>query len=353
MDTQELFRRLVANAFDFLTHSIEELDAYPKYAVIHLNAAVELFLKARLMSDHWSLVVAHGQRADWTQFVAGDFRSVSLDEAVDKLDKILQSGLTEREIRVFKDIAHHRNKTVHFFHEADYASRQQDVRRVIAREQLCAGYFLHRLLKDKWLDVFGEWSTQIDGIYDSLKARRAFLQVVFDEKAPTIQERIAHGSRFCPCPSCGFDALEHAGMLDRIETSTCLVCNLVDRVLTIVCSHCGEKVDFVGEGLSACESCGADYEPADVAGRLVDEQAAYVATKDGDDSYDLGNCNLCDGYQTVVLDRAGDHVCTNCFQRFDCLSRCGWCNEPNSGDMGDSYVAGCNHCGGLVGHDRS
>jgi len=353
METHDFFRRLVDNALDFLTHSIGELDTYPKYSIIHFSAAMELFLKARLMSEHWSLVVTHGQKADLAKFVAGDFRSVSLDEAIDKLDRILQTGLTEPEIRVFRDVARHRNKTVHFFHEADYSSRQQDIRQEIAKEQLRAGYFLHRLLREQWKDIFHEWSTQIDDIYEGLKTRRAFLQVVFDEKAPTIEERMTRGSTFLPCRSCGFDALEHAGILDEVKTSRCLVCDLVDRILIVRCANCGERVFFFGEGFSACESCGAEYEPDHVADCLVDEQARYVATKDGDDSYDLGNCNLCDGYQTVVRDRGGDYVCANCFEQFDYLSRCGWCNEPNTGDMSDSYVAGCNHCGGLAAHDRS
>ena len=353
MEAQDLFRRLVDNAFDFLTHSIRELDAHPKYSVIHFSAAMELLLKARLMSDHWSHVVARGQKADFAKFVAGDFRSVSLDEAIDKLDRILSTGLTEREIRAFKDITRHRNKMVHFFHEADYSSQQQDVRQEIAKEQLRAGYFLHRLLREQWKEVFRDWSMQIDDIYEGLKTRRTFLQVVFDEKAPMIRERMAGGSTFLSCPSCGFDALEHAGMLDQIKTSGCLVCDLVDRILIVECSNCGERVNFRGEGFSACEACGVDYEPDDVVGCLVDEQARYVATKDGDDSYDLGNCSLCDGYQTVVRDRCGDYVCASCFRQFDYLSRCGWCNEPNTGDMSDSYVAGCNHCDGLSGHDRS
>ena len=293
------------------------------------------------------------EKRDLAKFIAGNFRSVSLDEAIDRLGRILQTGLTEREIRVFKDIAKHRNKTFTSFHATDYSSRQQDVRQEIAKEQLSRWAFLHRLLGGQWKDLFRDWSTQIDDVYEGLKTRRAFLQVVFEEKAPTIKERMTRGWTFLPCPSCGFDALEHAGMLDQIKNSRCLVCDFVDRILIAVCSNCGERVNFFGEGFSACESCGVAYEPDHVADCLVDEQAQHVATKDGDDSYDLGNCSLCDGYQTVVRDRDGDYVCASCFEQFDYLSRCGWCNEPNTGDMSDSYVAGCNHCGGLAGHDRS
>ncbi|HIP71183.1 MAG TPA: hypothetical protein EYH05_07285, partial [Anaerolineae bacterium] len=58
MTPKDLLERLVENAMDFLSQSIEEFDGSPKYSVIHFHAAVELFLKARLMAEHWSLVVS-------------------------------------------------------------------------------------------------------------------------------------------------------------------------------------------------------------------------------------------------------------------------------------------------------
>ena len=54
----DLFDRLVDNALDFLNRSIADFEKSPKYSVIHFYTAVELFVKARLMAEHWSLVVA-------------------------------------------------------------------------------------------------------------------------------------------------------------------------------------------------------------------------------------------------------------------------------------------------------
>lgn len=85
--------------------------------VIHFYTAVELFLKARLLAEHWSLVVAKRQDPDLTRFELGDFQSVTLDEAADKLDKVLQSPLSSAELSQFRNMAKHRNRMVHFFHE--------------------------------------------------------------------------------------------------------------------------------------------------------------------------------------------------------------------------------------------
>ena len=98
----ELLQRLVENAMDFLSQSIREFDEQPKYSVIHFHAAVELFLKARLFAEHWSLVVSKRKDADWDDFVAGKFISVSLDEAASKLDKIVRTGLTKQELETFR-----------------------------------------------------------------------------------------------------------------------------------------------------------------------------------------------------------------------------------------------------------
>jgi DNA-directed RNA polymerase subunit RPC12/RpoP len=54
------------------------------------------------------------------------------------------------------------------------------------------------------------------------------------------------------------------------------------------------------------------------------------------------------------LTRMGDngYVCASCFGEFDSLQWCGWCNEPNTGDMEGSYAFGCNHCGGKASWDN-
>ena len=53
MNQKQIFNSLAKNAFDFLKQAIEEFDKSPKYSVIHFCAAVEMILKARLMTEHW------------------------------------------------------------------------------------------------------------------------------------------------------------------------------------------------------------------------------------------------------------------------------------------------------------
>ncbi len=352
MKKDEMFGRLVQNGFDFLFKAISELKDQPKYSVIHFHAAVELFVKARLMHEHWSLVVAKKQDPDWTKFVTGDFQSVSLDEAASRLDKVVGSGLSGAEFEAFRDVAKHRNKMVHFFHEAHSDQESDDLRRGIVKQQLKAWYFLHQLLTVQWKEVFSNWSKEIAEIDRALRKSHEFLQVIFDSLGPEIKVLKAKGTLLEQCPSCGFAAQQHDDEVKVVYDAKCLVCGLAEKCLKIPCPDCDGTVTFVSDGFASCQSCDKTFEPQNLADALIDEGAAHAAAMDGDDSWDAGNCSDCDGYHTVVRTENDEWICASCLGVFESLGRCGWCNEPNTGDMEHSYVAGCNHCDGLAGWNK-
>lgn len=345
-----MFNRLVENGLDFLSNAISELADRPKYSVIHFYAAVELFVKSRLMYEHWSLVIIKRQEPDWDKFVSGDFQSVSLDEAAIRLDKIVRSGLSGAEISAFREIAKHRNKMVHFFHEAHSAEENNELTRSIIKQQLKAWYFLHQLLTVQWNEVFTDWSENISKIDTSLRKYHEFLQIVFDNMHSQIEVLKKKGYLFEKCPSCGFDSQQHISEMKEIYEAKCLVCGLAEKCLKIECPACSAVVLFRGEGIANCQSCDKLLESGDVAEALIDSAAAHIAAIDGDDSWDAGNCSYCDGYHTVVRTENNEWFCASCFEVFESLETCEWCNEPNTGDMEDSYVTGCNFCEGYAGY---
>ena len=349
---EQLLNRLVENALDFLSTAITELKDTPKLSVIHFHAALELFVKSRLMAEHWSLIVSKRQEPDWDRLVSGDFQSVTLNEAANRLSNIVRSGLSNKELEVFGDVAKHRNKMVHFFHEAHSDDENNELKKSISIQQLHAWYYLHRLLRNKWGNVFEPWFEQIAEIDKALRKLHEFLLVVYENSKPEIKKRRKDGSLFESCPSCGFQSREHPDIPDEIYESVCIVCELSEKHLKIDCPNCEELVIFEGGGFSTCDSCSKKFEPDDVAGMLLDDGSAYCAAKEGDDSWDLGNCSECDSYNTVVRIEDKPYVCANCFSEFDSLGWCQWCNEPNTGDMEHSYWSGCNVCDGKAGWDR-
>ena len=345
----DLKERLVTNAIDFLYVSIESLAERPKHSVIAFYTAVELFLKARLLDEHWSLVVSRKQEPDWDQFVSGDFQSVTLDEACRALHKVAGTGLTNKEVRAFREVRNDRNKMVHFFHEADSDEDGRKLREEIARKQLIAWYLLHRIIQVRWSAEFSAWSNEIEAIDRQLREHHQFLEVVYDQVRPAIDEHKSKGGIYLSCPSCGFDASEHDGDTGNIYTSCCAVCGLEEVCVRIECPGCEEEILLRNEAFSKCGECDARIEPDTVYEYLVDDAAAHMAAKDGDDSWDPGNCSNCDGFHTVVRLQDDTYFCTQCFLQVEHLSVCGWCNEPNTGDMEDSFLTGCSECDGRLG----
>lgn len=349
VNSKDLFGRLVANALDFLSRSIQDLERHPKYSTIHFYTAVELFVKARLMAEHWSLVVSKRQDPDWDNFVAGDFQSVSLDEAASRLEKTVRSGLLDQELQAFRRVRAHRNKAVHFFHEAHSAQENAELLRAIVKEQLTAWYFLHRVLTTRWKDVFAQWVEKIADLDTQLRKHHTFLQVVFAQLKPELDQLVDRGFKLKECPSCGFISQRHDDTCNEFYESPCLVCGLAQTSVEVTCPECEEQVIFSNEGFATCPSCEKALEPEDLVDAMTDTTEAHIAAKEGE--HYLANCSDCDGYHTVVP--YGDkYVCASCFGVFDGLETCGWCNEPNTGDMEHTSITGCNHCEGKSGWER-
>ncbi|MFF3675948.1 hypothetical protein ACFYYS_18490 [Streptomyces sp. NPDC002120] len=115
----ELSYPAVRNGLDFLRSVVEHLDGPApgpravKFAVVHLQAATEIFLKAGLASIDWKLVFADPDQADETAYKAGDFISIGAGKAITLLKK---EGvvIVNREKKQIGRLAKERNKLAHF-----------------------------------------------------------------------------------------------------------------------------------------------------------------------------------------------------------------------------------------------
>src|SRR5256885_2670252 len=91
-DSSKMFDSLVRNALDFLLRSVGELQETPKYSVIDFCAAIELFLKARLLVEHWALIYKDPKYANLISFSKADFESISMRDVISRLNNILVSS---------------------------------------------------------------------------------------------------------------------------------------------------------------------------------------------------------------------------------------------------------------------
>ncbi len=338
---------IVNNGFDFFRKSLAEIDAEPKFSVIHFFAAVELFLKARLMAEHWSLVVS--KDPSWDSFERGDFKSVTMDECLDRLAKVARSPVSADDARRFKQLAKHRNKIVHFHHELDSAKATQ-ARQAVAAELCSAWRSLFVLLTQSWAAIFKPHLAALTQLDQQMRKYREYLQAIYDGQREALQQEVQQGKLIQACPSCGFDADHVEEIVPGLNEHSCSVCNYQTTTLNTTCPACGKDVSIDDCGFATCQHCDHTIEPQELASHIWDRQ---TCDKDNWESGYPAHCTDCDGYQTVVP-FAGGVICASCFKTFDEteIQQCGWCSDMNAGDMEDSYWAGCIACEGSAGHHR-
>jgi hypothetical protein len=341
MTQDEVFTSLVDNAFDFLQRSTRELGKHPKYSLIHFCAAVDLFMKARLMREHWSLILIKPESADWKKFCEGEPLSVGLEQADDRLRSIAQDGLSDEEHKCFSRLAKHRNKVIHFRHP-----RQEDMetfRAQVAAEQLCAWFYLHRILITRWRPHFSSIAKTIERMEKTMRKRREYLKAKFDALKPELDAHIQAGKRLDDCPSCGFKALVVEESLGELFDCCCEVCDWVSYQLELECPDCKHSVVLRDEGRGSCANCGKDFEPEDVVEILLDPHDAYRALKEGNDELSTGNCSLCESMGTLIPFH-DKYLCANCLDVCEERWQCNWCGEYTNREMGPSVVEGCFNC---------
>ncbi len=115
----ELAFEPILNGVDFLDRAIHELlEAHDprelKYAVLHLQAAVEILVKVRLQREGYEHIFEDPETADLDRWKQGEFRSVGLLTALTRLKQIADIQLTSRQKKAFGRLARERNKLQHF-----------------------------------------------------------------------------------------------------------------------------------------------------------------------------------------------------------------------------------------------
>ncbi|MFJ6086492.1 hypothetical protein ACIQI8_34395 [Streptomyces sp. NPDC092369] len=112
----------VRNGIDYLASVVERLDENEsavddrdlKYAVLHLQAAVEVLLKARLLREHWSLVFKDPGTATRAAFDSGDFESCGTGAAVKRLCDVVGIAIDKKESDALDALAKDRNALQHY-----------------------------------------------------------------------------------------------------------------------------------------------------------------------------------------------------------------------------------------------
>jgi hypothetical protein len=226
-EANKMFEAVADNAVDFLAQSLRELEKAPKYSVIHFCAAVELFLKARLMLEHWALIDEDPKSANRAQFLSGVSKSVAMEGTIERLQNIATIRIAAEAQRSFAEVRKHRNKMVHFFHP-EYAEASEKTIETIVIEQTKAWFYLHRLLTRDWRSHFANYQDRISELHQIVSNNRNYLKAKYEALLPGIQKGHEKGTEFFSCDFCKFPAVTRKEQLPNLLTAECLYAK-VDR----------------------------------------------------------------------------------------------------------------------------
>ena len=347
-----VFKNLVESAFEFLERAISEIDDAPKFSTIHFAIAVELFLKARLMREHWSLIVDHPDKSSHRHFIEGRAHTVNPGQAIRRLKEIAEVAISPTAQQAFDAVFDRRNQMIHFVHGVVEPGKKAALLEAIALEQ-CRGWLhLEQLLAD-WTDHLAWVNARIANVRRDMKRHNRFLKVRFEALAAEIAAEKAQGTIFRKCRACTFRAARQVRLTNHVAKLECRVCDVRDMAFTIPCSNpsCGKPVRFTSyAGLpQECSKCQTAFAASDVSEALDTEP---VTTDNYVDVISI-NCASCMGYHSVVQHET-IYVCTECLDVQDDYGVCGFCAEGQmgGGDLAYSYQTGCEFCDGAAGWSR-
>ncbi len=332
---EELFDSLVKNAIDFLDSSLDDLEKRPKNSIVDFYTSIELFLKARLMAEHWTLIISKSELANTDSFRVGDFHSVYLEDSIKRLKGVLNEHLEQTTIDNFKALGEHRNQIVHFAH-SDYADLTAAKAGVVV-EQWASWHHLHALVTEKWKDVFSPYQDEFGRIHRRMMLQKDFIKARYNELKSKIDLEEKAGKKVIDCQHCEMHSAVVSEEHKWGDAYNCIVCGVSDTVLVptdekLECPTCHNNFEFFDKNLTACPHC----EMQITTELLIDLcESKYT---EGDDWWEEGQpyiagCHNCQYEKPSVFFIDGLWSCVSCFDRGWQAISCPHCDEFITGDM--------------------
>jgi hypothetical protein len=327
----------VLNAFDFLEKSVRELEKAPKYSVINFWAAVELFLKARLLREHWVLVVSKLQDAKFEGVRKSEFFSVTVADCFYRLRHIVNEPLTSHEEQCFKVLYDHRNKLIHFFHPEYVGPSNATLLEEIVCEQIKAWVYLHRLLTCKWQAHFVPYARKLKRLGQLIRRQSQFLSSKFKAIDPEIQVERKKGIVFEKCAACGFRAARITEVGQPLFSRTCLVCEYETHFLRVKCPNCQREIVFDAEHGGECAQCESSVDLDLLLSTLGPDE-------DPKEPRLIAYCSSCEHHEATAIPFGEDYLCLQCLELHASAGKCGWCGVLITGDTSGTFAWGCFRC---------
>ncbi|KTC76163.1 hypothetical protein Lbir_0232 [Legionella birminghamensis] len=328
MKNRKQLQFIIENAIDFLKKSLEDINGDLKFSYINFWTGVELLLKARIISEHWSLIVKGQPNLD--KYLSGDFCSINFDEMCDVLEKVISSPIDKAHKNILTNIKNHRNKWIHFCNPLSEKDKA-----LLLSDQMHGLYILNLYLNSRWKFVFYDFNYQIKSAYKQLEEeygpykKFVYTYYIHDEIANIIKKDRLN-IRLSVCPSCRFFcAIRPRYTENIIFNSSCKLCGYELISLFATCEKC-KKPNVFSEEKCICNNCHKKY--------LWVELLTKINIFKLEDHFDV-HC-YCGSHS--LIEYQNDYFCFECKKKFpqDDLNECIYCHGLGPEEM----ESGCYHC---------
>ncbi|MER5905156.1 hypothetical protein ABT150_34600 [Streptomyces mirabilis] len=324
----------VANGIDYLKSVVDHLTVEPepqprdlKYAVLHLYAATEVLLKARLSQEHWALVWAEPKNATIKQRETRSFQSCGAGTAIERLGSVLGIRVSDASTKAVAKLGKTRNQLQHDGLTQSALAIEAQAAEVL--DFLLA--FLHQHLERS---VDASQAVELVGIKEQVGDIKAFVR-----KRRERLSRVLDPVLTVQCPDCD----EWALVLNEDGTVTCHFCDtstdgyrMASRYAEIVLGL-SEYAAVEDGGHPPVQACAACPEIAMVAGAvtLADHQAP-----DPRSAAELGESSHVGPVSSTAAARIR-YLCFSCASSWDstALTTCAHC-----GTARERTEDGCDLC---------
>ncbi|SET62008.1 hypothetical protein [Thorsellia anophelis] len=337
------FNNLVKNGIEFLEMAISQLETKPKHSLINFYTAVEILLKAPLVQEHWTLVIAD-RDISLEKYKLGNFVSVSFVEACKRHKDILGKPIELSAIKAFDIIRQHRHRVVHFYHEGIFNPEEH---KNIKAEQATAWFELQRFITVTWREIYKPFLQKFENMERVLTGTNNYASVKYKSIEPDIQEQIKAGKHFETCTKCGCNSFEVIEEVNNLISKACMVCFHNEVKLKINCPSCNDPNQFISpfEGFQ-CELCNYTITSQHGLYNLIDQNTDSY--KDYFEAITPASCDDCEGYETVC-EYEEHYLCVCCLTLYDTVYQCEYCNGHMTSEASDTYIFGCQNCEGMRG----
>jgi hypothetical protein len=359
-DNSTILNDLIGNALDFISSSLERtaLESDPKKSILHFAIGIELILKARLLQNDWLLLYENPDNANYDEFCAGNFKSISVESAIkrvfilSKTDKSnpTKISLMENFLQEVKEIKPIRNKLVHFYHRQLLNHREVQYNSDVLEIVSLAYRIWHDLDKiiseiDVWKSIFVKFHPMLLSIDSDLRKLDKYLQIVYEQNIKKIEE-IKKINRMLSCPVCqrlSFNSGLNYSDLHEMAFGECFVCRYKENSIKILCPHCDSSI---------CQTI-EEYE--DIRCDHCLKNTSFEFNFDVEDNIAASETAFCEDCRIGKLSKLnGSGYCFECQSAFSDhanIIRCDCCNTPYLTEDGagfeDSYLHGCGNCDGV------